>query len=267
MGSSQAPIRFATITIAFLLAALSVLVPIKARAQEAIEGYDHEKYIVFGTTMHNFVGCSSGAEVPRVFDDWQGRLITKRASSGALALRECIFVEEGEVVDLVHPGEIVQIGETAVTGYYISIWGHKQSFGPIWYPRIFLGDIRFRFREPPVYEPEDVPDIEGPLPVGRWSVWFEFNPERIAKSNRGGFSSFEDEWELREDGRGNVLEFHGTKKRPEPGGFSFPAASGSIWTYGDEFAWEWREPEDGYTGHLILLKTRADVYAPRKGNR
>ena len=230
-------------------------------AQEAEQGYDHEKYIVFGNTKHNFIGCSRGAEVPRVFDDWQGRTITKRASSGALALRECIFVEAGEYVDLIRPGEIVQIGETAVAGYYIRIWGENQPFGPVWYPRSFLDDIKFQYRELPKYEPEEVPDLEGPLPVGRWSIWSDFRPEWIAKSNSGRFNYFEAEWELREDGRGNVLKFHGKKKRPNPGSFSFPSASGFIWTYGDEFAWEWREPETEYTGHLILLTTRAEVYA------
>lgn len=253
---------------AALVGLLLIILVATAYSQEAdtesppLPYFDHENNIVLGKTKHNFVGCSRGSEVPRVLYDSQGRLITKRASSGALALRECLFIEEGDLVYLVRPGENVQIGEMAVAGYYINVLGEIQSFGPVWYPFRFLDIVRVEPKEPPVvdYEPAAVSDLAGPLPVGRWSVWTDFRPEWFAESNRGKFSYYEADWELRTDGRGNILEFHGKEGQPKHG-FSFPAASGYLWTHGEEFAWEWREPEAEYTGHLVFLTTREDIYA------
>ena len=217
--------------------------------------YDHDKYIVSGFVAYHYIGCEDGNEIDRVFRDYDGTVT--RSAEAALALRGCVFVDKGDLVRLEAPAESVVINGREVKGYYIST---RSELAPVvWFPYAFLTKIDGRLKDPPPPpEPEVEPDLFGPLPVGRWSVWRFFNPEHHVKSNIGWYDHYEYQMELTADGLGHKLLFYG-ERRPK-GGFRFPAMGQNVWTRDEELSWQWVDGQDSTPEFFVLRTTYETIY-------
>ena len=237
---------------AFIFAAMQAVAQIDIADLMRRGGY------VSAFVTDNYIGCRDPEEIARVFSDLG--TISKHTHGAALRLRQCVFLSQGDLVVVVKAeAPALMLNGRELHGYFVA-----KSDGPaIWFPRMLLDNLRAH--EPPEPDPEPVaePDLSGPLPVGRWSVWTFFDPERHSESNNGWLGEiYEYTVELTDDGLGWMLLFHGTDKRPHDG-FRFPAMGDYVWTRDDELSWEWRQwksRDDRVKDLLVLRTTRETIY-------
>ena len=167
-------------------------------------GYAQE--IVTAFVAHNYIGCRDPDEINRVFADYA--TIEKRAHGAALELRRCVFLSQGDLVSIVGDAPPATIEGKLLEGYFVK----KPSGRAVWFPRQLLNNFSSRPAPKSPPEPTADPDLSGPLPVGRWSVWRLFDPDRYYRENYHEY-----EIELSTDGSGYILLFHGEDGRPKKG--------------------------------------------------
>ena len=131
----------------------------------------------------NYIGCRDHLEIGRVFADFG--TIKKRDHGAALKLRHCVFLTQGDLVTVVDDNapSLTMSDGSEMRGYYVA----KHSGPVVWFPVALLTNFaelpKEEQREP--FEPQNVPDLAGPFPVGRWAVVYDFVVDTYIDSNDG----------------------------------------------------------------------------------
>ncbi len=224
-----------------------------AGALVAVAGLAHAQETVTAFVSHNYIGCRHPQEINRVFADFG--TVSKSAHGAALHMRRCVFLSQGDLVSIIGdaPPSLVEDREQA--GYYVA----KRSGSTVWFPRALLTNFATHTTPEPAPEPKLKPNLAGPLPIGRWSVWMLFDPERHRESNNGWpWDIYRYSVEFTGDGLGCTLLFYGLDKRMH-GGFRFPAMGDNVWTRDDELSWTWTKRQNDHD-LMVLSTTYETIY-------
>ena len=261
----------------YLIAIITITASLSLEAQEPIK-FDFEKYTYDGIVRQTYLGCQDPEEIQRTFAAFGGTI--RASAAAALELRGCKLLESDTGVYIVGIGPSVKLSNNLrpVPGFWIA----AGRLDRVWYPQQFVAHISPRLKPPPTEpppEPRMVSDLDGVLPIGRWSMWANMNVAETATSNKGmpqnhRYWGFEEEpglsefffLELDGDGMGSTIRFHGDQK--VEGGFTFPrGGSAEIWSASYDFGWSWKAPQEDAAGYLILHAQRDYPYVVAEAHR
>ena len=201
--------------------------------------------------------CAGGypQEIVTAFVSHNYIALDKRAHGAALEMRRCVFLSQGDLVSIVDDAPPAIVDGRELAGYFVA----KGAAGRVvWFPQALLTNFSATPAPQPEPEPTTEPDLYGPLPVGRWSVWTMFNPRLFIERKVPWGDYHESEIELIADGSGRRLLFHGEDGRPRAG-FRFPAMGSYVWSRGHELSWQWTGAKGSSPAQLVLSGMRGQL--------